>query len=88
MDGYFNKQLICLLGTNGTLLLVDLILYSYEAEFIQGLVKAGKNRLAEQFNVIYRYTDNVLSLNISKFSRYLELIGERMCTILVNRLED
>ena len=65
------------LGTNGTLLLVDLILYSYEAECIQDLVKAGINGLAEQFNFIYRYTDNVLSLNISKLSRYLEFIYPR-----------
>ena len=30
------------MGTNCTPLLDDLFLYSYEAEFIQGLMKAGK----------------------------------------------
>ena len=33
------------MGTNCGSLLADLFLYSYEVEFIQGLVKAGKNAL-------------------------------------------
>ena len=34
----------------------DLYLYSYEAEFIQSLLSAGRERLASQFNFTYRYT--------------------------------
>ena len=33
-------------GTNWAPLRVDLFLYSYEAEFIQGLLKSGKKKLA------------------------------------------
>ena len=33
-------------GTNCAPLRVDLFLYSYEAEFIQGLLKSGKKKLA------------------------------------------
>ena len=42
-------------------------LYSYEAEFIQSLLSAGKTRLASQFNFIYRYVDGVLSINNPDF---------------------
>ena len=51
------------MGTNCTPLLADLFLYSYKAEFIQSLLKAGKKHLAQQFNFTYRYVDDVLSLN-------------------------
>ena len=43
-------------------LLADLFLYSYEAEFVQSLLQAGKKHLAQQFNFTYRYIDDVLSL--------------------------
>ena len=51
-----------------------LCLYSYEVEFVQGLLKAGKKHLAQQFNVTYRYIDDVLSLKNTKFAEYLEFI--------------
>ena len=38
------------MGTNCPPLLADIFLYSYEAEFIQSLLSAGKKRLASQFN--------------------------------------
>ena len=43
------------MGTNCAPLLADIFLYSYEAEFIQSLLSAGKKRLASQFNFTYRY---------------------------------
>ena len=65
MDGYFNCSP----------LLADLILYSYEAQFIEGLMKAGKKNA---FSRSYRHMHDVLSLNISKFSEYLEFIYPRL----------
>ena len=62
------------MGTDCVPLLADLFLYSYEAEFIQGLLKSGKKKLAQSFNLTYRYIDDVLSLNNSKFSDYLYFI--------------
>ena len=50
------------MGTNCAPLLVDLFLYSYIAEFVQIPLKAGKKHLAQQFNLTYRYIDDVLSL--------------------------
>ena len=65
------------MGTNCAPLLADLLLYSYEAEFVQSLFKAGKKHLAQQFHFIYRYIDDVLSLKNTKFSEYLEFICPR-----------
>ena len=50
------------MGTNCTPLLADLYLYGYEADFIQGLLKAGKKHLAEKFNFTYKYIDEDLYL--------------------------
>ena len=62
------------MGTNCAPLLADLFLYSYEAEFAQSLLQAGKKHLAQQFNFTYRYIHDVLSLKNTKFAEYLEFI--------------
>jgi hypothetical protein len=38
------------MGTNCALLLADLFLYSFEAEFIQELLKKNEKKLARSFN--------------------------------------
>ena len=62
------------MGTNCAPLLADLFLYSYEAEFIQGLLKKNDKKLAQSFNFTFRYIDDVLSLNNSKFGDYVDRI--------------
>ena len=66
------------MGTNCAPLLADLFLYSYDAEFVQSLLKAGKKtpRTTIQFHLqIYIiYIDDVLSLKNIKFAEYLEFI--------------
>ena len=62
------------MGTNCAPLLADLFLYSYEAEFIQNLLKKKDKKLARSFNFTFRYIDDVLSLSNSNFSEYLHLI--------------
>ena len=62
------------IGTNCAPLLADLFLYSYEAEFIQTLIKSGKRHLAKSFNFTYRYIDDVLSINNLKFGDYIDFI--------------
>ena len=52
------------MGTNCAHLLADLFLYSYEADFIQGLLKRNQKKLARSFNFMFRYIDDVLSLTI------------------------
>jgi hypothetical protein len=62
------------MGTNCALLQTDLFLYSYESEFLQKLVKDKKMHEARAFNFTYRYIDDVLSINNSRFSEFLPLI--------------
>ena len=62
------------MGTNCAPLLADLFLYSYEADFIQGLLRDKKKALAKSFNFTFRYIDDVLSLNNDKFKDFLHLI--------------
>ena len=48
-------------------LLVDLFLYSFESDFIQGLLKKNEKKLSQSFNSTFRYIDDVLSLNNFRF---------------------
>ena len=71
-DGVIFQQVIGIpMGTNCAPLLADLFLYSYEAEFIQTLIKSGKQHLAKSFHYTYRYIDDVLSINHPKFGNYI-----------------
>ena len=51
------------MGTNCAPFLAYLFLYTYEADFIQGLLKKNEKKLARPFNFTFRYIDDVLSLN-------------------------
>jgi hypothetical protein len=53
------------MGTNCAPLLADLFLYLYEADFIQGLLKKNKKKLARSFNFAFFYIYDVLSLHNS-----------------------
>ena len=54
------------MGTNCAPLLAHLFLYSYEADFLERLLKQKQKQLAQSFNSSFRYIDNVLSLNNSR----------------------
>ena len=76
--GWIFQQTIGIpMGTNCASLFADLFLYSYEAEFVQSLLQAGKKHLVQRFNFTYRYIDDVLSLKNTKFAEYLEFIYSR-----------
>jgi hypothetical protein len=62
------------MGTNCAPLLKDLFLYWYEAEFVQKLLKDNNKKLAVSFNHIFRYIDDVLSINNHNFHNYVHLI--------------
>jgi hypothetical protein len=62
------------MGTNCATLLADLFLYSYEAEFIQGLLKKNETKLTRSFNFTFRYIDDSLSLNNSRFGDFVDRI--------------
>ena len=62
------------LGTNCTPLLPLLFLYSHEADLIQGLLKKNEKKLTRSFNFTFRYIDDVLSLNNSRFGDFVDRI--------------
>jgi hypothetical protein len=53
------------IGTNCAPILADLLLYSYESELLQKLVKDKKIHEARAFSFTYRCIDDVLSINNS-----------------------
>jgi hypothetical protein len=55
-------------------LLPDLSLYSSEAEFIQKLLHEKNKPLAVAFNLIFRYINDVLSINNDQFHSYVDSI--------------
>ena len=61
-------------GTNYVLLLAYLFFYSHEADFIQGLLKKNEKKLVRSFIFTFRYIDDVLSLNNSRFGDFFDLI--------------
>ena len=61
------------MGTICAPLLADMFLYSYQADFIQGLLKKNEKKLARSFNFTFRYID-VLSLNDSRFGDFVDRI--------------
>ena len=54
----FQQTIRIPMGTNCAPLLADLLLYSFEAEFVKSLLHAGKKHLAQQLNFTYIYIDN------------------------------
>jgi hypothetical protein len=62
------------MSTNCAPLLADLFLYSYEADFIQGLLKKKRKKLCRSFNFTFRYIDDVLSLNNYRFGDFVDCI--------------
>jgi hypothetical protein len=47
---------------------------SYEADFIQRLLKANGKKLSRSFNVPFRYIDDVLSINNSRVCDFVDRI--------------
>ena len=60
---FFQQTYDIPMGTNCVPLLADLFFYSYEANFIQGFHEQSEKKLARSFNFMFRYIDDVLSLN-------------------------
>ena len=73
VDVFFNRQSALPIGSSCALL-ADLFLYLYEADFIQGLLKKNEKKLDRSFNFMFRYIDDVLSLNNSRFGDFVDRI--------------
>jgi hypothetical protein len=62
------------MDTNCAPLLADLFLHSYEAEFVQKLLRDNNKKLDVSFNHTFRYIDDVLPINKQNFHNYVHLI--------------
>ena len=64
------------MGTNCCPLLTDLFIYSYEVDFIQGVLKKNKKKLARSFNFTFSYIDDgfFFKLNKSRFGDFVDII--------------
>ena len=67
--------------TNCALLLDDLFLYFYENELLDELIKGGKRKLARKFNLLYRYTDDLIPFNNKPFKEFISDIYPKELTI-------
>ena len=72
-DQVFQQSVGIPMGTNCAPLLADLFLYSYEAEFIQKLLRDNTKQLAVSFNHTFRYIDDVLPIKNHNFHNYVHL---------------
>jgi hypothetical protein len=55
-------------------LLPNLFFYSHDVDFIQRILKKNEKKLARSFNFTFRYIDDVLSLNNSRFGDFVDRI--------------
>jgi hypothetical protein len=62
------------MGANYAPLLADLFVYSYETDFIQGLLKKNEKKLARSFNFTLHYIYDVLSVNNSRFGDFVDCL--------------
>jgi hypothetical protein len=73
-DQVFQQSVDISMGTNCAPLLADVFLYSFEAEFVQKLLRDNNKKLAVSFSHTFRYIDDVLSINNHNFHNYVRLI--------------
>ena len=69
------------MGTNCAPLLADLLLYSYENQFLGNMIRSGHRRVARSFNLCYRYNDDLTVFNNKKFLDYLKEIYPSQLTV-------
>ena len=70
----FRQVIGILMGTNCASPPADLFLYSYENEFLDSMIRIGYSKLARQFNLCYRYIDDLIVFNNKKFGDYVKEI--------------
>ena len=59
------------MGTNCASLLANLLLYSYQVEFLRSMKKSNK-KLAKAFNLTSHYIDDLISINNPGFKQFLK----------------
>ena len=60
------------MGTNCAPLFADLVLYSYERDFLDNMIRSGHRKLARSFNLCFRYINDLIVFNDKKFWEYIK----------------
>ena len=82
LGGQLFRQMVGIpIGTNCAPLLADLLLYSYDNEFLDKLIKEGKGKLARKFNLSYHYINDLISFNNKRFKEFISDIYPKELTI-------
>ena len=69
------------MGINCAPLFANLLIYSYEKEFLDNIIRSGNRRLAMSFDLCYRYTDDLVVFNNKKSLDYLKEIYQAKLTV-------
>ena len=69
------------MGMNCAPLLADLLLYLYENEFLDNMIRNGHRRLARSFNLCYRYIDDFIVFNNKKLLDHVKEIYPSQLTV-------
>ena len=81
MDSFSDKWLAYSCGNKLYPIIGWLVLYSYENEFLDKLIKEGKRKLARKFSLSYRYIDDLISFNNKRFKEFISDIYPNELTI-------
>ena len=69
-EGMVYQQLVgILMGTNCAPFIADLLLFSYEKEFMSNLHKSKQHDLIDMFNDTSRYLDDIFTIDNSEFEK-------------------
>ena len=69
------------MGRNCSPLLADLLLYFFENEFLDKLIKEKKRMLSRKFNLSYHCVDYPISFNDKRFKEFISNIYPKELTI-------
>ena len=59
------------IGTNYSLLIADLFLYSYERDFMSNLKKTKRSDLIDTFNKTSRYLEDIFTIDDPEFEEHI-----------------
>ena len=75
------------MGANCAPLLADLLLYSYENECLDKLIKEGERKLARKLSLSYSYTDDLISFNNKILKEFISDIYPKELTSVPSYLD-
>ena len=75
------RSFVLFMETNCAPLLADLFPCSYENQLLDKLIKEGERKLASNFNLSYRYIDDLISFTDKRFKEFISDIYMKELTV-------